>query len=152
MRRYYDRVFDRRWIQSDDNETSRSIFEWREEINDRLIDLSQSMESACTNYIMYVRNYIGGYTEVPSYDKKSSNVFNAQARRAAAAENLERFKRVLDHIFQECQARAREHYETSMRRYHPTENSNDLYASSLFTDYIAWPDELKQRLLARKYI
>ena len=146
--RYYHSVFDQRWIESEDNEASRLIFMWRDDVDDELEIFLNALDSACTNYVTYVRMHSYNTIRRHSYDKESNSAFK-HARRAAVVENLERLKGVLDNIFQECQARERARYETSMRQHHPTENLHDLYTSSLFNNHIAYADNFKQILFNR---
>ena len=138
--RYYDLVFDYRWI----DEFARR---WRDEMEDVRGYLYNTMWYDCLRYIEHVRKYKADFTVVPAFDKTSSKVMNMKTQRAAAIKNLERLKNVLNEIFEDRQERQIPKYERDMKKYHPDEDFQALYASEKHVGHIAELNQFKQDLI-----
>ena len=54
-----------------------------EETTDEMERHPNEIESVCTNYIEYVKNYKDGHTAIPVYNQASRHIFNKKAQREA---------------------------------------------------------------------
>jgi hypothetical protein len=135
LSQFYAKIFDSRYIDSEENNTSSYIREFRLETDEECEYLYESMRMEVLRRIEKTRNYAGGFTTLPVFDKTSQNFVNIKTQALAAIKNLQRMKHVIDAIFQERREEHRIKYEISMRRDNPETNPSVLYLSS---EFLAW--------------